>query len=46
MDLTLTRRQAEIVEEWATLAIDVAPSEFDEEQEALLSAICAFLENS
>jgi len=44
--MDLTQRQAEIVEEWAMLAIDVAPSEFDEEQEALLSAIRAFLENS
>ena len=43
--MDLTQKQAEIVEEWATLAIDVAPSEFDEEQEALLSAR-AFLENS
>lgn len=41
--LNLTRRQAEIVEEWAALMIDIAPSEFDQEQEDLLSAIRAFL---
>ena len=41
--LNLTRRQAEIVEEWASLMIDIAPFEFDQEQEDLLSAIRAFL---
>ena len=41
--MDLTRRQAEIIEEWAALMIDIAPSEFDQEQEDLLSAIRAFL---